>query len=90
MTTTLAVTYNPSGTVLPTLIAGAGDRADASIEPPTGCHTFRATGTTDYLTNGRRIEVARRMAGHWHAKTTRQYDRRNDDVNMGEAQRIGI
>jgi integrase len=90
MTTTLAVTHDPSGTVFPTLIAETGDRADAGIETPTGCRTFRATGTADYLTNGGRTEVARRMAGHWHARTTRLYDRRNDDVSMGEAERIGI
>jgi len=38
--------------------------ADAGIETPIGCHTFRATGITDYLTNGGRIEVAQKMAGH--------------------------
>ena len=32
--------------------------ADAGIETAIGCHTFRATGITDYLTNGGRIEVA--------------------------------
>jgi integrase/recombinase XerD len=53
--------------------------ADAGIETAIGCHTFRATGITDYLTNGGRIEVARRMAGHSNAKTTGLYDRRNDD-----------
>ena len=42
--------------------------ADAGIETPIGCHTFRATGITDYLTNGGRIEVAQRMAGHANAK----------------------
>jgi hypothetical protein len=26
--------------------------ADAGIETPIGCHTFRANGITDYLTNG--------------------------------------
>ena len=31
---------------------------DAGIETEIGCHTFRATGITDYLTNGGRIEVA--------------------------------
>jgi site-specific recombinase XerD len=36
--------------------------ADAGVETPIGCHTFRATGITDYLTNGGRIEVAQRMA----------------------------
>jgi site-specific recombinase XerD len=44
--------------------------ADAGIETAIGCHTFRATGITDYLTNGGRIEVAQRMAGHSNAKTT--------------------
>jgi integrase len=34
-------------------------RADAAgIETAIGCHTFRATGITYYLTNGGRIEVA--------------------------------
>jgi integrase/recombinase XerD len=37
--------------------------SDAGIETAIGRHTFRATGITDYLTNGDRIEVAQRMAG---------------------------
>ncbi len=64
--------------------------ADAGIAMAIGCHTFRATGITDYLTNGGRIEVAQRMAGHANAKTTGLYDRRNDDVSVGEVERIGI
>jgi integrase/recombinase XerD len=64
--------------------------AAAGIETQIGCHTFRATGITDYLTNGGRIEVAQRMAGHSNAKTTGLYDRRNDDVSVGEVERIGI
>jgi len=48
------------------------------------------TGITDYLTNGGRIEVAQKMAGHSNAKTTGLYDRRNDDVNAGEVERIEI
>jgi len=64
--------------------------SDAGIETPIGCHTFRATGITDYLTKGGRIEVAQRMAGHSNAKTTGLYDRRNDDVSVGEIERIGI
>jgi integrase len=58
--------------------------SDAGIETVIGCHTFRATGITDYLTNGGRTEVAQRMAGHSNAKTTGLYDRRNDDVSVGE------
>jgi site-specific recombinase XerD len=64
--------------------------SDAGIKTPIGCHTFRATGITDYLTNGGWIEVAQRMAGHSNAKTTGLYDRRNDDVSVGEVERIGI
>ena len=64
--------------------------SDAGIETAIGCHTFRATGITDYLTNGGRIEVAQKMAGHSNAKTTGLYDRRNDDVSLGEVERIGI
>jgi len=50
------------------LARGARRASDAGIETATGCHTFRATGITDYLTNGGRIEVAQRMAGHSNAK----------------------
>jgi site-specific recombinase XerD len=64
--------------------------SDAGVETPIGYHTFRATGITDYLTNGGRIEVAQRMAGHSNAKTTGLYDRRNDDISVGEVERIGI
>ena len=64
--------------------------ADAGIATRIGCHTFRATGITDYLTNGGRIEVAQRLAGHSNAKTTGLYDRRNDDISVGEVERIGI
>jgi integrase len=55
-----------------------------------GCHTSRATGITDYLKNGGRIEIAQRMAGHSNAKTTGLCDRRNDDVSLDGVERIGI
>jgi integrase/recombinase XerD len=64
--------------------------SDAGIETPIGCHTFRGMGIRDYLTNGGRIEVAQRMAGLANAKTTGLYDRRNDDISVGEVERIGI
>ena len=67
-----------------------GRASDAGIESPIGRHTFRATGITDYLKNGGRIEVAQRMAGHSNAKTTGLYDRRGDDVSLDEVERIGI
>src|SRR3954453_8392485 len=64
--------------------------ADAGIETKVGCHTFRATGITDYLTNGGKLEIAQRMAGHANAKTTGLYDRRNDDISVSEVERVGI
>jgi integrase/recombinase XerD len=64
--------------------------ADAGLETAIGCHTFRATGITDYLSNGGRIEIAQRLAGHANAKTTGLYDRRNDEINVGEIEKIGI
>ncbi len=64
--------------------------ADIGLETAIGCHTFRATGITDYLTNGGRIEIAQRLAGHANAKTTGLYDRRNDEISVGEIEKIGI
>ncbi len=63
---------------------------DADIETSIGCHTFRATGITDYLTNGGKLKIAQRMAGHSNAKTTGLYDRRNDDISISEVERVGI
>ena len=64
--------------------------AGAHLETAIGCHTFRATGITDYLTNGGKLEVAQRMAGHSNAKTTGLYDRRSDDISVSEVERVGI
>jgi site-specific recombinase XerD len=63
---------------------------DVGLETSIGCHTFRATGITDYLKNGGRIEVAQRMAGHSNAKTTGLYDRRGDEISLDEVERIAI
>jgi hypothetical protein len=42
------------------------------------------------LTNGGRIEVAQRMAGHSNAKTTGLYDRRNDDISAVRSSGLGF
>jgi hypothetical protein len=44
----------------------------------------------DYFITGGRIEVAHKMAGYSNANTTGLYDRRNDDINVGEVERTGI
>lgn len=64
--------------------------ADAGIETAIGCHSFRATGITDYLKNDGKLEIAQRMAGHSNAKTTGLYDRRADDISLDEVEKIGI
>lgn len=68
-----------------------GRRAEAAgIRTRIGCHSFRATGITEYLRNGGRLEVAQRMANHESARTTGLYDRRSDLVNLDEVERILI
>lgn len=64
--------------------------ADAGIKTKIGCHTFRATGITEYLRNGGKLEVAQQMANHESARTTGLYDRRNDQVSLDEVERILI
>ncbi len=53
-------------------------------------HTFRATGITNYLTNSGSLEIAQQMAGHADARTTKLYDRRNEQVSLDEIERITI
>ena len=64
--------------------------ADAGLETKIGNHTFRATGITAYLQNGGRLEVAQQMAAHESSRTTGLYDRRGDEVDIEEVERIGI
>ena len=68
-----------------------GRRAErAGIKTRIGCHTFRATGITEYLRNGGKLEIAQQMANHESARTTGLYDRRNDQVSLDEVERILI
>ncbi len=62
----------------------------AGIETAIGCHTFRATGITVYLTNGGTLEKAQQMAAHESAKTTKLYDRTNDAISLDEVERIAF
>lgn len=66
-------------------------RAEAvGVATKIGCHTFRATGITEYLRNGGRLEVAQQMANHESSRTTGLYDRRNDQISLDEVERILI
>jgi len=64
--------------------------ADAGVRTKIGCHSFRATGITEYLRNGGKLEVAQQMANHESARTTGLYDRRNDQISLDEVERIVI
>ena len=68
-----------------------GRRAeDAGIETRIGCHSFRATGITEYLRNGDKLEIAQRMANHESLGTTSLHGRRTDQAYPDEVERILI
>jgi integrase/recombinase XerD len=60
----------------------------AGIQTKIGCHTFRATGITIYLTNGGDLEKAQQMAAHESPRTTKLYDRRSDVVSLDEVEKV--
>lgn len=62
--------------------------AAAGIGTHIGCHSFRATGITEYLKNGGKLEIAQQMANHESTRTTSMYDRRGDMVKLDEVERI--
>ena len=62
----------------------------AGVLTKIGNHSFRATGITEYLRNGGKLEVAQQMAAHESSRTTGLYDRRNDQVSLDEVERIVI
>ena len=64
--------------------------AAAGMETRINCHTFRATGITEYLRNGGKLEIAQQMANHESTRTTGLYDRRNDQLSLDEVERILI
>ena len=53
-------------------------------------HSFRGTGITEYLQNGRDLEVAARIAGHESTRTTQLYNRLREEISLDEIERIHI
>ena len=51
-------------------------------------HSFRATGITNYMSNGGRLDVAQEWASHSDPRTTGLYDRSQDKVSVEEVERI--
>ena len=63
---------------------------DAGVSEKIGCHTFRATGITNYLQNKGTLEFAQKLVCHESARTTGLYDRRYDEVSLDEIEKIRI
>ena len=51
---------------------------------------LRATGITAYLDNGGSLENAQAMAAHESPRTTKLYDRTDDQITLDEVEKIGI
>lgn len=62
----------------------------AGITAKISNHTFRASGITNYLENGGVLEKAAIMAAHASTRTTQLYDRRDDQPNLDEFEKIQI
>lgn len=62
----------------------------AGIETHIGNHSLRATGITDYLKSNGTLENAQQMAAHSSPRTTKLYDRRNDEASLDEYEKVGI
>lgn len=63
---------------------------EAGITAEISPHSFRATGITAYLENGGTIEHAQQIAAHESPRTTKLYDRTNDQITLDEIERIAI
>ena len=64
--------------------------AKAGIKTRIGCHSFRATGITNYLEHTGTLEKAQQMACHASPRTTKLYDRTSDQVTLEEVLKIQI
>lgn len=53
-----------------------------------GCHSFRATCGTNFLTNGGELEVCQMLMGHADSRTTKLYDRRSLRATLADIERI--
>jgi integrase len=62
----------------------------AKIKTKIGNHTFRATGITAYLKNNGTLEAAQHIANHESPRTTKLYDRSEEELSLDEVKRIAI
>jgi integrase/recombinase XerD len=62
----------------------------AGIKTKIGCHSFRATGITNYLEHDGTLEKAQQMAAHASPRTTKLYDRTSDQISLDEVEKIRL
>ena len=60
----------------------------AGIAAKIGCHTFRATGITNFLERGGALEEAQKIAAHLDISTTKLYDRRGEKITRASIECI--
>jgi site-specific recombinase XerD len=53
-------------------------------------HSFKGTGTTNYLSNGGDIKVCAEMANHSSIRTSQFYDHRGDLVDKSEVDKVRL
>ena len=62
----------------------------AGVTSAACCHTWRATGITDFVRNDGSIENARKMAAHASSRTTNMYVRVDEEMKQEEVERVRI
>lgn len=62
----------------------------AGIATHIGNHSLRATGITAYLKQEGTLEHAQQMANHSSPRTTKLYDRRNDEASIDEYEKVRL
>ena len=60
----------------------------AGIKSKIGCHSFRATGITNDLKHDGTLEKVQQMAAHASPRTTKLYDRTNDQITLDAVEKI--
>src|SRR5918912_3217484 len=63
---------------------------DSGISSEIACHTFRATGITEYLRNGGTIEHAQQIPAPETPRTNQLFDPTSDAISLDEIERIVI
>lgn len=94
--TSLFPVFERSGTVMGATALDRGDAlrmvkrrlANAGLPHVFSNHSFRATGITEFLSNGGTLETAQQLANHADSRTTKIYDRRAAKLELEEIVRI--